>query len=115
MCKSDFGSGEAIFGFLTEKLLCEKKLNAVGMNSSIRHAVKVLSAFQVPKLVEETELSLLHENVHDDVEVQFRGLSRDLLIFIKEFVKHLLHMSKAKDLLVFDTTMASLFSSSISL
>ena len=53
------------------------------MNSSVIHGVKVLSTLQVPKLVEETELSLLHESVHDDVEVQLRSLSVDLLVFIE--------------------------------
>ena len=55
------------------------------MNSSVLHGVKVLSTPQVPKLVEETELSLLYESVHDYVEVHLGGLSRDLLVIIEHF------------------------------
>ena len=55
------------------------------MNSFVIHGFKVLSASQVPKLVEETELSLLDESVHDYVEVLLGGLSRDLLVIIEHF------------------------------
>ena len=56
---------------------------AVEVNPSVLHAVKVLGALQVPKLVEKIELSLLHESVHDDVQVGLRFLSRDNFVFVE--------------------------------
>ena len=58
-------------------------LNAVDVNSSVFHVVKILSSLQVPELVKETELSLLHESIDNDIEVLLRSLSNNLLAFVE--------------------------------